>query len=118
MTSAPPPPSIVSLPEPVVIVLADDEPVTVNAELIAEASRLSKLATLTVSPVVWSDSGADGEIDRGDTAARGQNQRIGARAAVDRGLRAAIGDAVVAAAGIDGVSARRHRRWCRRRCRR
>ena len=36
------------------IVLADDEPVTVNAELIAEASRLSKLATLTVSPVVWS----------------------------------------------------------------
>ena len=43
---------MVSLPEPVVIVLAEDEPVTVNAEPIAEASRLSKLATLTVSPVV------------------------------------------------------------------
>jgi hypothetical protein len=54
MASAPPPPSIVSLPDPVVIVLADDRPVTVIALDIAPALRFSKLATLVVSPDVWS----------------------------------------------------------------
>jgi hypothetical protein len=52
MTSAPPLPSMLSLPEPVVIVLADDDPVTVNAELRADASMFSKLVTLTLSPLV------------------------------------------------------------------
>jgi hypothetical protein len=55
ITSAPPPPSTLSLPEPVLIAFAADEPVTVSAELSAEASTLSKFATLTVSPVVWSE---------------------------------------------------------------
>ncbi len=54
MTSAPPPPSIVSLPEPVVITLAELDPVTVNAVESALASRFSKLVTPTTSPVVWS----------------------------------------------------------------
>src|SRR6202012_874547 len=45
------------------------------------------------------------EIDRGDAAAGGQYQRIGAGAAVDRGLGAVIGDDVIAGAGIDDVSA-------------
>ena len=58
MTSAPPPPSIVSLPEPVVIVFAAAEPVTVNAELRTLASRFSKFATETVSPTVWSEPAA------------------------------------------------------------
>ena len=43
-----------SLPEPVVMVLADDEPVTASAEFRAEPSRFSKFVTLTLSPVVWS----------------------------------------------------------------
>ena len=48
-------------------------------------------------------SGADGEIDRGDTAARGQHQCIGPEATVDRGLRASVGHAIVSAAGADSV---------------
>ena len=55
MTSAPPPPSIVSLPEPVVMVLAEDDPVTVKVELRRDASRFSKFTALTPSPVVWSE---------------------------------------------------------------
>jgi hypothetical protein len=43
---------MVSLPEPVVMVLAEDEPVTVKAELRADASTLSKFVMLTLSPVV------------------------------------------------------------------
>ena len=46
---------MVSLPEPLVIVLADDDPVTVRAELATDASTFSKLVMLTVSPVVWSE---------------------------------------------------------------
>jgi hypothetical protein len=46
---------MVSLPEPLVIVLAEDEPVTVNAELMTDASRFSKLVTLRMSPAVWSE---------------------------------------------------------------
>ena len=62
MTSAPPPPSTISLPEPVVIVLADAEPVTVSAVETTEASRFSKLATATVSPVVWSTPAATAKL--------------------------------------------------------
>jgi hypothetical protein len=58
MTSKPPPPSIVSLPEPVVIALAEDEPVTVRAEPRADASTFSKFVMLTVSPMVWSEPAA------------------------------------------------------------
>ena len=54
ITSAPPAASIVSAPEPVVIVFAEAVPVTVRAVDSALASRLSKLVTLTVSPLVWS----------------------------------------------------------------
>jgi hypothetical protein len=52
MMSAPPPPSMVSLPEPVVIVLADDEPVTAIAVVRADASMFSKFVTSTPSPDV------------------------------------------------------------------
>ena len=60
MTSAPPPPSIVSLPAPVVIVLADDEPVTMRLWAADRmlASTFWKLETVTVSPVVSSVPGA------------------------------------------------------------
>jgi len=56
--SAPPPPSIVSLPAPVVITFALDEPVTASAVATTDASRFSKFLTLTVSPVVWSEPAA------------------------------------------------------------
>ena len=46
---------MVSLPEPLVIVFAEDDPVTVRAELMADASRFSKFVTLRLSPVVWSE---------------------------------------------------------------
>ena len=48
-------------------------------------------------------AGGDAEIDGSDSAARGQNERIGARAAIDRHFRAAIGDDVVASAGVDDI---------------
>ena len=54
MMSAPPPPSIVSLPEPVVIVFAPDDPVTDTAVASADASTLWKFVTLVESAVVWS----------------------------------------------------------------
>ncbi len=43
-----------SLPDPVVMTLALDEPVTVSAVATTEALRFSKFVTLTVSPAVWS----------------------------------------------------------------
>ena len=43
-----------------------------------------------------------GQIDRAGDA---QQQRVGAGAAVDRGFRSPIGDAVVTGAGIDDISA-------------
>ena len=54
MTSAPPPPSMVSLPDPLVIVFAAAVPVIETAEDSAEASTFWKLATAVESPVVWS----------------------------------------------------------------
>ena len=45
---------MLSLPAPVVMLLANTEPVTESAEPTAVASRFSKFVTLTVSPVVWS----------------------------------------------------------------
>ncbi len=54
MTSAPPAPSIVSLPEPVVMILATDDPVIVTEPDNPEASTFWKFATLVASPVVWS----------------------------------------------------------------
>ena len=55
MTSAPPPPSIVSLPEPPVIRFALDVPVMDTADVSAEASTFWKFDTVAVSPVVWSE---------------------------------------------------------------
>ena len=52
ITSAPPPPSMMSLPEPVVMVLATDEAVTVRAVVKMPAFTLSKLAMPALSPVV------------------------------------------------------------------
>ncbi len=52
-------------------------------------------------------TGRDGEVDGRDAAGRCQHQRIGAGAAVDRGLGALIGDGVVAGIGIDDVGAAR-----------
>ena len=54
MMSAPPAPSIVSLPVPPVSVFAAVEPVMLFAAETAEASTLIKLETLTESTVVWS----------------------------------------------------------------
>jgi hypothetical protein len=62
ITSAPPPPSMMSLPEPVVITLAAVEPVTVNAAVMADASRFSKFATLAESPMVWSAPAATAKL--------------------------------------------------------
>jgi hypothetical protein len=45
---------MVSLPAPVVMMLAADEPVIDTDEDSPEASRFWKLATLVASPVVWS----------------------------------------------------------------
>ena len=56
--SAPPPPSIVSLPEPVVMVLASESPVTAIAVVRAAALRFSKLVTDVESPTVWSTPAA------------------------------------------------------------
>ena len=53
---------MVSLPEPVVIVFAKAEPVTTTAVVKALASRFSKLVTLTVSPVVWSEPAATAKL--------------------------------------------------------
>ena len=53
---------MVSLPEPVVIVLAEEEPVTVKAELRLDASMFSKFVVLTLSPVVWSDPAATARL--------------------------------------------------------
>ena len=58
MTSAPPPPSTVSLPEPVTMVFADVEPITFKPVVKTLASRFSKCVTLTASPMVWSALGA------------------------------------------------------------
>ena len=54
ITSAPPPPSIVSLPAPVVMMLAADDPMTVRPEVTTDASRFSKFLMSEESPVVWS----------------------------------------------------------------
>ena len=51
-----------SLPEPVVIVLAKADPVTTSAVVSALASRFSKLVTLTLSPVVWSEPAATAKL--------------------------------------------------------
>ena len=45
----------------------------------------------------------DGEIDSRDAAGNRQHQRVGSGATVDRGFRAAIGDAVIAGTGIDDI---------------
>ena len=52
MVSAPPPPSSVSLPEPAVIVLADDVPVIEIAADSPLASTFWKLFTVVESPDV------------------------------------------------------------------
>src|SRR5450755_952438 len=108
MTSAPPPPSMVSLPEPVVMVLAPDEPVTIRAELSAEASTFSKLVTLTVSPVVWSTpAGAvDGVVagTAGDGVGRrrtGDGQRRRQRRTIDV---LEVGDVGGIAGGLVGIA--------------
>src|SRR5262249_18863568 len=62
MTSAPPRPWIVSSPGPVVMVLADAEPVTDSAVVIALAFRFSKFLTRTESPEVWSTPAATAKL--------------------------------------------------------
>src|ERR1700730_13382522 len=104
MTSAPPPPSMVSLPEPPGMMLALDQPVMERGE--GTADGLIGIA----------------EIDDGR---RLQNQRVDAGATVDRGFRTVIDDAVIAGAGgndiraaaaVDGGVARTRRdSICRRR---
>ena len=96
---------MVSSPEPVVIVLAADEPVTVSAEPTSDASRFSKFDDADAVARRLVGAGRDAEIDRRHAAAGGQHQRVGARAAIDRGFGAAIRHGVVAAAGIDRVGA-------------
>ena len=100
------------------IVFAADEPVTVSAELKAVASRFSKLATLTTVARGLVRSGRDAKLTAVDAAGSRQHQRVATRAAVDRRLGAAIGDGVVAAAGVDRRRRRRRRRSCRCRNRR
>ena len=96
---------MVSLPEPVVIVFAKAEPVTTTAVVKALASRFSKLVTLTVSPVVWSEPDATAKLTALEAGAGGDDQRVGAGVAVDRHFRAAILNRVVACPGIDDVGA-------------
>ena len=54
MTSAPPAPSIVSLPDPPVMTLAVTDPVIETDEDSVEASTFWKLLTMVASPTVWS----------------------------------------------------------------
>ena len=53
------------------------------------------------------DAGRDGKIDRRDAARRRERQRVGSGAAIDRRFRALVDDLIVAAAGVDDVSAAR-----------
>ena len=72
ITSAPPPPSMVSLPEPVLIVFAADDAVTVSAD--RHDRRVEVLEIRDADAVAGRLVGAGGhrEIDGGDSAGRGR----------------------------------------------
>ena len=105
MTSAPPPPSMVSLPEPVVIVLAAERAVTVSAVRHRPTRRGSRNSRRWRCRRRSGRTGGNREIDGRDAAGRGKHQRIAAGAAVDRAFGPAIDDGIVAAAGVDDVGA-------------
>ena len=96
---------MVSLPVPVVMVLAKTEPVTDSAD--AHGAGIEILEIRDVDGIARGliDIGRDREIDRSGAAGGGEDQRIGTGAAVDRGFRATIGHRVVAGSGCDDVSA-------------
>src|SRR5438034_1020253 len=104
MTSAPPPPSILSLPVPPVMTFAaagrDDigERRARDREHRTERRRVQVLeigdGDLITRRLV--DIGRDGEINPGGAAGRRQYQRVGAGPAVDGGFGALIDDGVVA----------------------
>ena len=99
MTSAPPPPSMVSLPEPVVIVLTDDEPVTTSAAVSDAGVQVLEIRDADAVAGGLVRAGGDREVDRGDAAGGGKDQRIGSDIAVDRDFSAVVGYDVVAATG-------------------
>ena len=99
--SPPPLPSMMSSPDP-----DDDrsvcrpcEPVTVNAVVATEALRFSKFVTTTLSPVVWSVPAATEKFTAVMPPSAARMSVSVPAAAVDRSFRAAIDDAVAAAAG-------------------
>ena len=96
---------MVSAPEPVVMVFAAEEPVTVSAELSAEAVNALEVHDADAVSGRLVGTGRYAEIDRRRAAAGSQHQRIAARTAIDRGFAATVGHGVVAAAGVDGVGA-------------
>ena len=91
-----------------------EEPVTDNAG--AERAGIDVLEVGGADAVAGGliDPGRNGEIDRRDAAAAAMTSSIGSGAAIDRGFGAAIGDGVIAAAGIDRCPRRRRHRSCRR----
>jgi hypothetical protein len=107
--SPPPPPRTISLPEPVVMVLASREPVTVTAVVTRLASRLEIAMSRCRRRLV--ETRRNREIDARPYCP-GQHQRIVADATVDRQFAAMNKYGVVAATAmisaastVDGIAA-------------